>query len=76
MACATGRPEQAAGLFGAAAALRGQHSVRMIRFREAEYESAVAAARACLAGEAEWSAAWALGQAWALDETLTAAMSI
>lgn len=69
-------PDRAARLFGAAAAIREQHTVPMAKYLRPEYTAAVTAARACLADEAAWAAAWDQGRAWTLDEALAAALEV
>ncbi len=70
MAAAQGRPERAARLCGAAAALREELGTRFsLTARRAEHDRTVAAARAAL-GEDAFESAWAKGHALPLEEAI------
>ena len=70
VASARGRPERAARLCGAAAALREDLGVLLSPTARAEHGVTVAAARAAL-GEEVFESAWAKGHALPLEETVT-----
>jgi hypothetical protein len=62
-----GRPERAARLFGAAAAVRERFGAPLPPLFRPPHDAAVAAVRAAL-GEPAFAAAWAAGHAMSLDE--------
>jgi hypothetical protein len=64
-----GRPERAATLLGAAAALLEAGGLQMDPIDRAEYDRAAAATRALL-GEATFAAAQAAGQAMSLEQAV------
>jgi hypothetical protein len=75
VACAQGRPERTAYLFGAAAALREVIDAPPEPVDRAFCEHTVAAARAVL-GDDAFAAAWAIGQTWPLDQAIAAAEEV
>jgi predicted ATPase/Tfp pilus assembly protein PilF len=74
VAGARGQPEQAARLFGAADALREAIGAPLPPNEHVEYGGRLAAVREAL-GEAEFTAAWAEGQAMSMEEAISFALS-
>ena len=73
--CAQGRPEPAACLFGAAAAVREAITVPVPLCERADHEEGISATRAEL-GEAAWEAAFAEGKAMTFEEVVEYALSM
>jgi predicted ATPase/class 3 adenylate cyclase len=73
VACTLGQPERAARLLGAEKVLREALSYQIWPTRRADYECALAAARAAL-GEEVFMAAWAAGQAMTIEEVIAEAL--
>jgi tetratricopeptide (TPR) repeat protein len=74
IAAVQGRPEQAARLFGAAAAWRTTPGILQMRFDPPGYDRLVSTTRAAL-GEEAFAAAWAEGQALPLEDAVRFALS-
>jgi DNA-binding NarL/FixJ family response regulator len=70
-----GQPARAAGLFGAAEALREALHAPLAPIARADYERDVAAARAQVDGPT-WKAAWAEGRAMTMEQAVTEAEQI
>ena len=68
-----GQAEEAAGLFGAAEALRERRALVRPPRSERRWRNAVAVARASLDGAA-FDAAWAVGRQWSLDQAIRRAL--
>jgi hypothetical protein len=68
-----GRPERAARLLGASAALRDDMGAPLAPTSRADHDHAANAARAAL-GEDAFAAAWAVGHAMSLEEAITDAL--
>jgi tetratricopeptide (TPR) repeat protein len=64
-----GEPERAARLFGAAAALRERLGVQLPLAMRSAHDRAIAAVHGTL-GDADFTAAWAAGQALSMDEAV------
>ena len=75
VAAMQGRPERAARLLGASAALRDEMGAPLAPASRADHDHAANAARAAL-GEDAFAAAWAVGQAMSLEEAITDALGI
>jgi predicted ATPase/class 3 adenylate cyclase len=73
MASARDEPKRAAQLYAAAAALREALGAPVAPIDQADYESQMAALRACL-GEEGFTAAWAEGQVMPLNEAVAFAL--
>jgi hypothetical protein len=73
LACAEGRHERAARLFGATQALWDAAGVSLSWATREELEKSVAPARAAL-GEEAFAAAWTVGQAMSLDDAVACAL--
>lgn len=73
VAAAEGRPERAARLYGAAAALREARGVPLTPDERARHTPALAAARARL-DEVAWAADWAAGRALSLEAAVAYAL--
>jgi len=73
VACAIGQPERAVRLLGAEQVLREEVGYQIFPTVRADYEQAVAAARAQL-GEEAFAAAWAAGRALTLEQALAYAL--
>jgi tetratricopeptide (TPR) repeat protein len=73
VAAIRGRPERAARLLGASAALREEMGTPLTLIARVDHEHAVNAARAAL-GEDAFSAAWAVGRAMNLEEVIADAL--
>ncbi|MDQ5830451.1 MAG: tetratricopeptide repeat protein, partial [Actinomycetota bacterium] len=75
VAAMQGRPERAARLLGASAALRDEMGAPLAPTSRADHDHAANAARAAL-GEDAFAAAWAVGHAMSLEEAITDALGI
>jgi DNA-binding NarL/FixJ family response regulator len=75
VAAATGRPEQAARLFGASEAMREAQGVVLMPRERDRLERAMAPARAQLT-EAAFTAAWAIGRALPVDQVIAEALAV
>ena len=73
LALALQQPERAARLLGADAARREAHAILIWPDERAEYEQLGADTRAALSSEA-YAAAWAIGQAFSLEQALAEAL--
>ena len=73
VAAAQGRPERAARLLGASAALREEMGTPLSPIVRADHDHASNAAREALGGEA-FEAAWAVGRATPFDESILDAL--
>ena len=69
MAAVQGRPERAARLLGASAALREEIGAPLSPITQADHDHAVNASREAL-GEDAFAAAWAEGSAMTLEEAI------
>ncbi len=74
VAVAQGRPERAAWLYGAAAAMREDRGWPLPPAKRAEHERTMAAARGAL-GEEAFEAAWVRGHTLPLEEAITDTLS-
>ena len=75
VAAATGRPEQAVRLFGAAEALRDFHGISLPPAERPRLERAIAPAPAQLP-EPSFAAAWSAGRALAVDRAIAEALTV
>ena len=73
MAAVQGRPERAARLLGASAARRDERGISLSPFTRADHDHAAKAAREAL-GEEAFAAAWAVGHAMPLEESIADAL--
>jgi tetratricopeptide (TPR) repeat protein len=73
VAAMQGRPERAARLLGASAALRDEMGAPLAPTSRADHDHATNAARAAL-GQDAFAAAWAVGHAMSLEEAITDAL--
>jgi predicted ATPase/DNA-binding XRE family transcriptional regulator len=75
IAAADGQPERAARLFGAAEALGEAIGLSLAAIDRAQYDAAIAVARAAV-GPNAFAAAWAEGREWPLDQAIDDACSL
>jgi non-specific serine/threonine protein kinase len=75
VAAATGRPEQAVRLFGAAEALRDLHGIILPPAERPRLERAIAPARVQLPAPS-FAAAWAAGRALSVEQAIAEALTI